>query len=127
MEDHEKIEKTMDKLKQEKNLKKIKKIFEEFKWDFEKHLFTEERTVFTFFNPQTEEEYQFIPEMLKDHDKLLNFLKQIEKEIIKGKINLNAFEELMKKHKQFEEEFFYPKLDKELSKQQKNTIINRLK
>ena len=124
--DHDKIEKVIQDLKQEKEISLIKKLFDEFKWEFEKHLFTEERTIFTFYNPKTEKEYTVVPDMLKDHNKLLSFIKEMELEIPKGKIDLEKFEKLLREHKQFEEQYFYPKLDKELTNTQKKVIINRL-
>jgi len=125
--DHDKIGRLIHDLKQEKNIQTIKKLFDEFKWEFEKHLFIEERAIFTFYNPKTEREYTVVPDMLKDHNQLLSFLKKMDSEINNGKINLQEFEKLLSTHKQFEEEFFYPKLDEELTNTQKNTIINRLK
>lgn len=126
--DHEKIDALIHNLKNTNaDLDSVRQAFDEFKWVFEKHLFTEERTIFTFYNPK-QDDYDSVPEMLKDHEALLDFLRGMENDLQSGKtINLHAFEELLEKHRVFEERTFYPRLDEQLSLQHKRIIINRIK
>lgn len=106
----------------------LKKAFELFKWDLEKHLFTEEKVVFTSYDPKDYEEgYKMIPKLMQDHNKIYTQLKEIEKTIKSDKIcEFNEFKEFFLKHKDFEEEKVYPKFDQELDESTKEMIIKRI-
>ena len=126
--DHAKIEKLIQDLKNSSpDVLSVKKAFDNFKWEFERHLFAEEKAVFTFYNPKSVRDYGVVPGMLKDHQSLLKMLDEMEKDVTHGKrVDLTGFHELLTKHKSFEEDFFYPKLDKELSEEQKEGMIERI-
>ena len=131
VEDHEKILKLFDGL--EKCLYQdkltLKKMFDAFTWELEKHLFTEEKVIFTLYEPEEQEEfYNIIPELMIEHDQILNELKELKKIIKSSKeCNPQDFIELFMKHKNFEEESFYPKIDQTLDEKTKKFVINRIK
>jgi len=103
-------------------------LFDKFKWEFEKHIFVEEKAIFTFFNPDIKEDYKDIPYILEEHTTLLEMLMNLEKDIINKKdIDISKFKKLLEQHKNFEENSLYPKLDRSLDKSQKSIIIKRIK
>ena len=128
--DHKKIVKLLDDFKNCLDIDKetLKKVFDIFKWELEKHIFTEEKVIFIFYEPVDKDEgYEMIPQLMIDHKKIYNSLKGIEKSINLDKTcNFQDFEELLIKHKQYEENFLYPTLDKELDETTKEMIIQRL-
>jgi hemerythrin-like domain-containing protein len=127
--DHARIEKLLQEFQQSLSgsVENVSKSFQSLKWEFEKHLFAEEKTVFTFYNPKSKEEYSVVLDMLKDHQSLLVMLKKMEMNLEAGKrVDLNGFRALLNQHKCFEENFFYPKLDRCLSKEQKKHLLERL-
>ncbi len=107
------------------------KKFEKLRWELEKHLFLEERAVFTFLRPEDNEDFAAIPELERDHDKILEMMDAIEKSL-KKKDRKNTTESvtelcnLLLNHKSFEDEKIYPKLDVELDDRQKKIITKRL-
>ena len=68
--------------------------------------------------------------MLRQHEALLELLKLMEEDLVlRGVVNNQAFDSLaalLDEHKTFEEEFFYPKLDRELRAEQKKEMLERL-
>jgi len=131
LKDHDKILNLLDGLEkciyQDKHI--LKKIFDAFNWELEKHLFTEEKVIFTLYEPEEQEEfYDIIPELIIEHDKIQEKLKEFKKIIKHNKeCDTKEFIELFTKHKNFEEESFYPKIDQTLDEKTKKFIINRIK
>ncbi len=131
LKDHEKIAKLLDGfekcLYQDKLT--LKKVFDSFMWELEKHLFTEEKVIFTMYEPDEQVElHSIIPQLMKEHEKILKYLKELKKTIKSHKECKSLdFIELFIKHKKFEEESFYPKLDQTLDEKTKEFIINRIK
>lgn len=104
------------------------KAFNEFVWELEKHLFTEERAIFTAYEPEDETEgYAMIPELIKEHNEIFDKLKVMKKSIKKRKtFDFHGFKKLLTKHKDFEDEKVYPKFDQELDEAEKKIIIHRI-
>ena len=129
--DHAKIVKLLNDV--EKNIGKdtitIMKTFDNFEWTLEKHIFTEEKAIFTSYSPTNiREGYKMVPELVKEHNKILNTLEVMRMDLLKKKpCNFTEFKEILINHKTFEEDFLYPKLDQELTEEQKNMIITRIK
>jgi iron-sulfur cluster repair protein YtfE (RIC family) len=105
-----------------------KKAFEKFLWEIEKHIFTEEKVVFTLYNPENlEEGYKMIPQLMKEHDIINKRLNEMRKNIYTGKpCDSQGFKDILIKHKDFEERSLYPILDEELDEKDKEMIINRI-
>ena len=129
--DHFKIEKLLDKLEEgiDKEYQLMKKSFYKFEWEIEKHIFLEEKTLFTSYNPKdVSEGYKMLPELKIQHNFILNKLNNWRNEI-KNNRKINGFYEFKKfliRHKGFEEKEVYPRLDKTLDKVQKKHIIDRI-
>jgi len=107
----------------------LMKTFDTFEWELEKHIFTEEKAIFSAYNPENiTTGYRMVPELIKEHNKILNTLEVMKKELLRQKrCDFEEFTEMLMNHKTFEEKQLYPKLDQELSIQQKNLIISRIK
>jgi len=131
IDDHIKIEKLMDNLEKDidKDYEIIKKSFTKFEWNLEKHIFVEEKVIFTNYNPENVTEgYQMLPELTKQHNFILNQLSNWRKELVnKRKIDgFFKFKKVLINHKDFEENEVYPKLDQSLTESNKKHIIDRL-
>jgi hemerythrin superfamily protein len=131
IEDHIKIEKLMDEFERDvyKEYKIMKKSFTKFEWKLEKHIFVEEKVIFTNYNPEdVTEGYRMLPELTKQHNFILNQLSNWRKEIVnKRKIDgFFKFKKALVNHKIFEENEVYPKLDQTLNESDKKLIIDRL-
>jgi hemerythrin-like domain-containing protein len=116
-----------------KDYKFIIDVFDELKWEFEKHVFIEERAIFKFFNPTKEENYyDVVPNLIKEHNSLLEILNEIEDDLAVKDIkdiaeDVTEFKNLLIKHKEFEEKSFYPDLVNKLDESQKERIIKKIK
>lgn len=128
--DHGKIVKLLNDFEKSINLdKKIKmKTFYTFLWEIEKHFFTEEKAIFTSYEPEDKTKgYNMIPELIKEHNEIFNKLKIMKKNIKKGKnFDFNDFKILLTKHKNFEDENVYPLFDQELPELEKKIIVSRI-
>jgi iron-sulfur cluster repair protein YtfE (RIC family) len=104
------------------------KAFDSFEWALEKHIFTEEKAIFTSYHPDNVNTgFQMLPNLVKEHNEILNRLRVMRREVLNGHTSdFHGFKELLLKHKEFEEEQLYPKIDQELSVQDKQAIINRI-
>jgi iron-sulfur cluster repair protein YtfE (RIC family) len=104
------------------------KAFDKFKWELEKHIFVEEKAIFTSYEPEDiTGGYAMVPELIKEHDEILNKLKVLRKNV-KKRITYDflGFKEILMNHKKFEEEAVYPKFDQELNESEKKVIIERI-
>lgn len=132
IEDHEKIVKLLNEV--EKNINQdmilihMIKVFNDFKWKLEKHIFIEEKAIFTSYEPENiAKDFAMIPELIKEHNIILNKLIVTKKEIKKKRTsNFQEFKDMLIKHKNFEEEKVYPKLDQVLDESEKKIIIKRI-
>ena len=131
IEDHNKIEKLMDDLENniDKSHELLKKSFTKFEWKLEKHIFAEEKVIFTNYNPvDVSEGYKMLPELTKQHNYILNQLSNWRRDIVKNnKIEgFIKFKKVLVNHKIFEENEVYPQLENSLSDADKKLIIDRL-
>ena len=129
--DHRKIEELLDKLENNigKDYETMRESFNKLEWELEKHLFTEEKAIFTSYHPEdVSEGYKMLPELTKQHNYIVNMLDNWRKDI-RNRRKIGGFYEFKKfliKHKNFEEMEVYPKLDQTLNKDQKKHIINKI-
>lgn len=107
----------------------LMKVFDTFEWELEKHIFTEEKAIFTSYSPKNiVEGYKMVPELVQQHNDILNRVRVMRKDLMWNKpIKFHEFKELISAHKTFEEVSLYPKLDQELTTQQKQDIINKIR
>jgi hemerythrin-like domain-containing protein len=116
----------------EKNIEKDEKsliiAIDEFEWKVKKHYFVEEKAIFTSYNPENSADgYSMVPKIVKQHEEILKKLKTLKTDIKKKKVfDFEEFKEMLKTHKNFEEENLYPKLEKDLPESDKKLIIERI-
>jgi ribosomal protein L31E len=129
--DHSKIVDLIDDLekKSKKDFESMKKAFNRFEWELEKHIFTEEKAIFTSYNPDdVSQGYKMLPELTKQHNYIINILNNWRDDIRKKRMltNIYSFKEFLDKHRTFEEEKVYPKLDQYLSEHEKKHIAAKI-
>ena len=117
------LEKTLD-----QEIESVIKAFDSFEWALEKHIFTEEKAIFTSYTPNNVTTgFQMLPNFVKEHNEILNRLRVMRRAVLSGHTSdFRGFKELLLKHKGFEEEELYPRIDQELSEKDKQGIINRI-
>lgn len=65
--------------------------------------------------------------MIKEHDIILEMLNTIKNDLaFKDNLDVSEFQELLLRHKNFEDEILYPELDNKLNKKQKRLIIEKI-
>ena len=127
-EEHKKINNTLEQFEQSeiKDYEESKKLFSIFKWNLDKHFFIEEKVIFHIYNISSEEEDFDIINLLKDHKDILWLISKME-ESLKSNLKPSVIElkKLLLAHSKIEDKTFYPRLDKELSVEEKALIIGR--
>jgi hemerythrin-like domain-containing protein len=111
----------------DKDKKTVADFFNTFEWNLQKHLFVEERVIFSAFNPPNlEQDDNDLSNLLKDHAEILSLLEKI-RDNIDGDIKHDVWElkNIITAHAEFENEIFYPRLDEELDDVQKQLIFER--
>jgi len=131
IEDHFKIEELISDLeeKSKEDFESMHKAFNKFEWELEKHIFTEEKAIFTSYNPKdVSEGYKMLPELTKQHNYIINTLNNWRVDIRKKRMltDINGFKEFIIKHRNFEEEKVYPKLDESLTEEEKKHIVAKI-
>ncbi|MBE3121781.1 MAG: hemerythrin domain-containing protein [Thermoplasmata archaeon] len=131
MKDHGKIVKLLLDVEKSIGMELIStmKVFDTFEWELEKHIFIEEKAIFTSYKPTNiVEGYKMVPELIQQHNDILNRLRVMRKNLMRQRpIDYNDFKELILAHKTFEEASLYPKLDQELDVSQKEEIIKKIR
>jgi hemerythrin superfamily protein len=89
------------------------------RWALEKHFVTEEKAIFTQL--RGEESYKAVPKLLDDHKKILSLLKDLD-----TKEKITNFMNHIVAHKAFEDESFYPSLDKQLKEGKIHQIVMKV-
>jgi hemerythrin-like domain-containing protein len=130
MKDHGKIVKLLLDVEKSIGMEIIStmKVFDTFEWELEKHIFIEEKAVFSSYKPTNiVEGYKMVPELIQQHNDILNRLRVMRKNLMwQRPIDYDEFKELIMAHKTFEEVSLYPKLDQELDASQKEEIMKKI-
>jgi hemerythrin-like domain-containing protein len=131
MKDHGKIVKLLLDVEKSIGMELIStmKVFDTFEWELEKHIFIEEKAVFSSYKPTNiVEGYKMVPELIQQHNDILNRLRAMRKNLMwQRPIDYDEFKELIMAHKTFEEVSLYPKLDQELDASQKEEIMKKIR
>jgi len=102
-------------------------MFNMFKWELEKHFFTEDKAIFLFYEPEDDFNNNPTHELVDQHDKILKELDKIEKDLrAKKDLNFESFEKLLIEHGTYENNELYPLLDRVLSAETKKMIFDRI-
>lgn len=131
MKDHCKIEELINDLEEKTkgDFESMVKSFNKFEWELEKHIFTEEKAIFTSYNPQNVlEGYKMLPELTTQHNFIINKLNNWRDDVRKKRMisDVYSFKEYIIKHKNYEEKNVYPKLDQALSEEEKRHIVAKI-
>jgi len=118
--EHEKINDLLEKFENSPEIN----IFSKFKWTLEKHFFIEEKVIFSVYQ-SCNEECEEMFDLLKQHKDILFLIDKIEDNLKNSKSDIEDLKNLLKAHAIFEDRVFYPKLDDELSEDQKKLILER--
>ena len=104
------------------------KSFNTFEWNLEKHFFVEERAVFTSYNPDfIEDGHELFTSLSKQHTKILVKVETLRKRLRSDRsIEVSDLEDMLLKHKTYEEKYVYPVLDVEISEGEKRYMIERI-
>ena len=109
------------------NLELAERLFDEFRWELDKHIFAEERVVFRFCEPLESEICRIVLGLVKEHDLMIEMLNEVKSNLAtKERPDISEFQELLTAHRQVEEKTLYPELDKKLDETQKEMIIARV-
>lgn len=105
------------------------KVFHQLEWTVEKHLFTEEKALFTFYDPENVTAgYKMMPQLIQEHNDITNRLRVMRRKLLEqNPVDFQGLKNVLMQHKQFEEDQVYPKLDQELTEEQKTIIMSRMK
>jgi hemerythrin superfamily protein len=99
----------------------------ELTWETKKHFFAEENAIFNLPQIKTMQVYDMVNHLKDEHIKMLNDLKDFSDNLDKiTDEKIEEFFKLLEDHRKVEEQELYPKLDKELSTEQKTQIVARI-
>jgi len=102
-------------------------VFNKFKWELEKHFFIEEKAIFTLIYSDDTESNEMKDDLLRQHRTILKDLKSIEEGLNSNlDTDLSEFKQSLIKHRDFEDESFYPILEQELDEERKKEIRDRI-
>jgi len=129
--DHCKIENLLDELeeKSKQGFDSMKNAFQKFEWELEKHIFIEEKAIFTDYNPDDiAEGYKMLPELTEQHNFIINKLNNWRKDVNNNRSidDVYSFKEFLRNHRNFEEEKVYPKLNESINEKQKREIVAKI-
>jgi hemerythrin-like domain-containing protein len=106
----------------------VKANFNEFKWELERHFVTEEKAIFIFLDEESAECHGMMLDLLKEHEVILKMLKGLEMTLaVKDELDLEGFVKMLSKHRDYEDEVFYPRLENELSPEQQKEVIKGIR
>mgnify|MGYP001590173107 CR=1 FL=1 len=105
-----------------------KESFDKLKWELEKHFFIEENALFGFYIKGVHQEmYELVAELENEHKMVRKFLKEMEDGVQeKSENNISVLGNVLVKHREKEEQVLYPKMEKDMSALQKETVIKRI-
>ncbi|MGF3554788.1 MAG: hemerythrin domain-containing protein [Thermoplasmatota archaeon] len=129
--DHCKIEGLINDLEKKSKIDfdSMSKSFNKFAWELEKHIFVEEKAIFTSYKPENVTEgFKMLPQLTDQHNFILNTINNWREDIRKKRnlTNIYSLKEFLIKHKSFEEKEVYPKLDQTLSEHEKKHIVAKI-
>ena len=129
--EHQRINKILNKFEEELNyssFENLAKIFNQFKWNLDKHFFVEEKAIFDIFEKIENDEVTEIFDLMQEHGEIIELIKNIEERLNKKvKPDVSGLKKRLIDHLDLEDKMFYPKLDEELEPYKKQELISRIK
>ncbi len=123
--EHEVIESLLNDFERQFNTspKSAKRIFQAFVWNLEKHMFLEEKFMYTVNSvwnfPRDE-----IFGILSDHGDIISLVKKIQNSRFESS-DIYELREMIRDHFVLEETVLYPNLEKALNNEQKEIFLER--
>ncbi|MEF8846846.1 MAG: hemerythrin domain-containing protein [Candidatus Paceibacterota bacterium] len=110
---------------------KVVEVFERFKWELQKHIFLEEKAIFSFCQKcyiGEDKVTDIAADMVKTHDEILEKLNDLENELIlEDDFDVSELKDLLLKHEKEEDSKLYPVLDERLDSLHKKIVIKKVK
>lgn len=127
--EHGEIFVLMNDFKKNSNKDNAEDYYKKLKEKQQTHVLAEEKAII-ILNDEGKK-YKEVITILQQHDELEKLMRNIAEDLDRKQDNyggnIKKFMDLMKEHVQLENIKFYPKLDKELTSNQKDTILQKLK
>jgi iron-sulfur cluster repair protein YtfE (RIC family) len=99
----------------------------ELSWETKKHFFAEETAIFDHLPLKNIEIWNIINRLRDEHLQMVNMLNKFTEDSPNvSEKEMEEFHNLMNSHREVEEKELYPRLDKELSDEQKRIIVSRI-
>jgi len=107
--------------------KNTSEAFNKFKWNLEKHFIMEEKAIFQMLNNISGMEVTDTFKLMGEHGSILSLMRRIEEDMkIKDYSKIQELMSQLEEHSDFENQTFYPNLDKKLSDDRKKEIVERV-
>jgi hemerythrin-like domain-containing protein len=104
--------------------------FWNFKWYIEKHIFVEERALFSSirYDSKENEEYTLFYEITEQHKEIINEIENLYHNLQNNLgVSIIKLRDLLNEHLKFEENIAYPKLDEIINDSEKTRLLNQMK
>jgi len=101
--------------------------FNRFKLNLEKHFMIEEKAIVQMLNNISGMEVNNTFRLMEEHGRIMAMMRKVEDDISQGDYSkVTALMSLLEEHSDFENQTFYPSLDKNLSDDRKKEIIEKV-
>ena len=101
--------------------------FNRFKLNIEKHFMIEEKAIVQMLNNISGMEVNDTFRLMEEHGRIISMIKKIEDDINHGDYSkIQDLMTMLEEHSDFENQTFYPNLDKKLSDDRKKEIIEKV-
>lgn len=128
IQEHQRLNSMLDELEWSlsKNSTNIKELFNKFKANLEKHFYIEEKIIFDIAVNMKQEDVETNFDLMTEHGEIISELKKVENDLnMNNVLDITELKDKLMKHTNFEDLFFYPRLQEKLSEQQTAFIIDK--
>jgi len=128
IQEHQRLNSMLDELEWSlsKNSTNIKELFDKFKANLEKHFYIEEKIIFDIAVNMKQEDVETNFDLMTEHGEIISELKKVENDLNMNNMpDITELKDKLIKHTNFEDLFFYPRLQEKLSEQQTAFIIDK--
>ncbi len=102
--------------------------FDNFEWELQKHLFTEEKVIFKLCREDFPEICKMVEKVEQEHTVMMEMLEDMRIDLInKSKTDIDGFQDFVARHRSFEESKLYPILDQRLSEEAKKEMVDKIR
>lgn len=102
--------------------------FNRFKLNIDKHFMMEEKAIIQMLSNISGMEVNDTFRLMEEHGRIISMVKKVEDDIAHGDYSkIQDLMTMLEEHSEFENQTFYPNLDKKLSDDRKKEIIEKVK